>query len=94
MIQTVADFLYAIQQAEINKIEDLGVKHRPTIGHIYEGLTAELLNKSLFAGLDLNIVTNSFIKLADGIRSDEFDIMLIEGNGEEILYSKNQYDVR
>ena len=94
MIKTLADLLEGIKKAEAGKIDALQIKHRPTIGNTYEGLTSRLLESVLFDGLDLNIVCNSFIKLEDGSRSDEYDIMIIEGEGEKILYSKEQYDVK
>jgi len=94
MIQSISDLLDVIKKAEVEKIDALKIKHRPTIGNTYEGLTQELLGKAIFKGLDLNIVTNSFIKLDNGERSDEYDIMIIEGCGQKILYTKDQYDVK
>lgn len=93
MIQTLADLLNQIKDAERQKIDALGIKHRPTIGNMYEGLTAELLGKTLFTGLNLNIVQNSFAIYSDGQRSTEFDIMLIEGEGKPLPHSKEQFDV-
>ncbi len=93
MIETVAEFLERLRDIEKIKIDELNIKHRPTIGNTYEGLTETLLHKAVFKGLNLNIVTNSFIKAPDGTRSDEMDVLLIEGEGELIPYTKEQYDV-
>lgn len=93
MINTIAELLQKVKEEEKEKIDRFNIKHRPTIGNTYEGLTEALLNKALFKGLNLNIVTNSFIKAPDGTRSDEMDIILIEGDGEMIPYTKGQFDV-
>lgn len=93
MIKTVVDLLTKIKDAERQKIDQLGITHRPTIGNMYEGLTAELLEKSLFEGLNLNIVQNSFAIYKNGKRSNEFDILLIEGEGTPLPHSKDQFDV-
>lgn len=93
MINTIAELLERIKEEEKKRIDLLNITHRPTIGNTYEGLTEALLNKAIFKDLNLNIVTNSFIKADDGTRSDEMDIILIEGNGELIPYTKDQFDV-
>jgi hypothetical protein len=94
MIETLADLLEEIKIKEKEVIDKLGITHRPTIGNTYEGLTGDLLQKSLFKGLNLNIVLNSFIIDDKGRRSDEMDLILIEGEGVEIPYTKGQYDVK
>lgn len=92
MIKTLADLLESIKHAEAEKLNELNIKHRPTIGNTYEGLTASLLQRALFTGLKLNVITNSFIKYNSGM-SMEFDIMVIEGEGQLIPYTKGQYQV-
>jgi len=94
MIKTVADLLDNIKDEEKKKIDALGINHRTTIGNTYEGLTSSILNKAIFEDLNLKIVSNSFIKDRDGKRSGEMDIMLIEGEGDPIPYTKDQYDVK
>ena len=93
MIETVADLLTAFKAKEVDLIKSLGIKHRTTIGNTYEGLTEKILEMALFKHLNLKVVSNSFIKLKNGQRSDEMDIMLIEGEGNKIPYTKEQYDV-
>ncbi len=94
MIETFADLLESTRTKEKEIIDALGLRHRPTIGNTYEGLTDELLQKALFSGLNLNVVKNSFIIDENGKRSDEMDILLIEGEGLIIPYTENQYDVK
>src|SRR6185437_3753411 len=93
MIKTIAELLEIIKKAEVKKIEALKIKHRPTIGNTYEGLTSELLERGVFINLNINIVTNSFILIENGKRSEKFEIMIIEGKGKKIIYTKDQYDV-
>ncbi|MEZ4945564.1 MAG: hypothetical protein R2804_08560 [Cyclobacteriaceae bacterium] len=66
MIKTVSDFLEKLKLEEKKKIDALGIKHRPTIGNTYEGLTSDILDKAIFKGLNLNIFSNSFVKAPDG----------------------------
>jgi hypothetical protein len=94
MIETFADLLESTRRKEKEIIDALGLRHRPTIGNTYEGLTDELLQKALFTGLNLNVVKNSFIIDDNGNRSDEMDILLIEGEGVVIPYTEHQYDVK
>ena len=54
---------------------------------MYEGLTAEVLNKSIFGDLNLKVVKNSFIV---GCKT-EFDVLLVEGDGEVIPYTERFY---
>lgn len=92
MISTVADFLEEFKNYALKKIkeEDCDITHRPTIGNIYEGLTAEILNKGIFKNLDLNLVQNSFIYNDSGKISDEMDCLLVIGSGQKINFT-NQY---
>lgn len=92
MINTIADLLLKLKDAEKKKIDELGITHPTTIGNMYEGLTEELLGRAVFKDLGLSIVTNSFIIDNNGIRSDEMDIVLFQGEASKILYT-DQYDV-
>lgn len=92
MISTVSDFLDEFRNYALAKIEsDEGdIKHRPTIGNMFEGLTSEILNRSVFEGLDLRIVQNSFIYNDSGNITDELDCLLVVGGGEKISFT-NQF---
>ena len=54
MIETVTDFLEEFKKVSLEKIkkDQSNISHRPTIGNIYEGLTAEILNKAIFKNLN------------------------------------------
>lgn len=84
-IDTLSDLLNAFVD-KMNKVLDASeIKHPPTIGSMYEGLSKEVLQSALFSKeIDLRVITNSFIKGCD----TEFDVMIVEGEGEEIPYTK------
>lgn len=87
MIRTVEDLLTNLVSAGRMLIDNSGVNHRPSIGDMYEGLTKSILEKTVFEGLDLNIVTNSFIENKKGERSHEMDVLLIEGEGKKLPFA-------
>jgi len=93
MIRTVEDFLTSLARAGESQIAKASVSHRPTIGDMYEGLTKQLLEKAVFDGLNLNVITGSFIQNQNGQRSFEMDVMLIEGEGEKLPFT-DKYVVR
>lgn len=82
-IDTVADLIHEFVSAEKEILNKQDIKHPTTIGAMYEGLTAEVLSKSIFGGLNLKVVKNSFIV---GCKT-EFDVLLVEGDGEAIPYT-------
>lgn len=94
MINTIADLLEKIKQSEIELIKKYQIiKHPVLIGNMYEGLSKELLSKSLFKNLDLHIragkITNS-----DNKFSGEIDCMLVIGEGDQIPFTdKYIYDI-
>jgi len=92
MIEKVSDLLQALIKAEAKKIEEQHIQHRVTIGNMYEGLTADVIGKSLFGGLGLQVISNSFIKGKNGTLSKEMDVMIITGEAEQLPYS-DQYKV-
>lgn len=82
-ISTIAELLNEFVLAETEILNQQNIKHPTTIGTMYEGLTATVLHKSIFKGLNLKIVKNSFIIGCD----TEFDVLLVEGDGEVIPYT-------
>lgn len=92
MIETVSDLLENFKKHALNKIkkQDNDIKHRPTIGNIFEGLTSSLLEKGIFEGLDLRVVEQSFIYNDNGKISSEMDCLLVTGQGIKISFT-NQY---
>lgn len=82
-IDTFSDLLNAFfdKQNEILQAQD--VSHPTTIGAMYEGLSENILKVSIFDAIDLRVIKNSFIKGC----STEFDVMIVEGEGEVIPYT-------
>jgi hypothetical protein len=93
MITTVADLLNAFKTKEEEVLESYGyVKHPVLIGSMYEGLTKNILDKAIFAGLDLR-VTAGKIRNSSKEMSGEIDCMLVTGDGEKIPHTdKTIYD--
>lgn len=86
MIRTVADFLHQLMDAEVARLDALDLKHGPTIGDMFEGLSADLLRRAVPERLGLQIV-EGFITDGLGGRSGQVDCMLVRGNGEPIPYT-------
>lgn len=82
-INTLADLLNAFANSENERLKQKDIKHGPTIGRMYEGLTSEILNASLFKGLNLVVARSSSIKGS----YTEFDVILAEGTGERTDYT-------
>lgn len=85
MIKNISDFLHGIIAEEKNKLNAYKLKHGPTIGKMYEGLTSSILEKSIPESLDLQIV-GGMIHDHEGNLSGEIDCMLVKGKGEKIPY--------
>lgn len=83
MINTLSDLLKAFVEAEKTALNKYDIAHRPTIGEMYEGLTKELVSRSVFAGMNLVVTTQSFIEGCD----TEFDVILAEGEGIQVPYT-------
>lgn len=86
-IYSFSDLLYALAKQENKVLKSYGIQHRPTIGNQYEGLTAEILNKSIFRDLHLTVAKNSFIEGSN----TEYDIILADSTGTPVKYSERQY---
>lgn len=86
MINTISDLLKAFVEAEKIALNKQDINHPPTIGDMYEGLTKELVNRSIFTGLNLVVSTQSFI---EGCYT-EFDVILAEGEGETVPYTTSK----
>ena len=78
-ITTIAGLLKEFVLAETEILNNQDIRQPITIGTMFEGLTETILNKSIFGGLNLRVIKNSFIVGCD----TEFDIMLVEGDGEK-----------
>jgi hypothetical protein len=87
----ILESLLAHEQKEIAKFEDEHgkISHGPTIGDIYEGLTAKLIRKAIPAELNLR-VTNGIISGKNGSKSGQIDCMLVKGAGFQIPNSDSE----
>lgn len=88
MIRTIADLLDEFRKREVQLLDEKNIPHSPTIGDMYEGLTRNILSKTLPAELDLR-VTSGFVLSEDGKWSKQIDCMLVEGKGEIIPHTQD-----
>lgn len=86
MIRTVADFLQKLADAEVARLDAVDIQHGPTIGDMYEGLSANLLQRAVPEQLGLQIVSG-FISDGRGNLSGQVDCMLVRGNGAVLPYT-------
>lgn len=89
MINTIKDLLESLRLQGINEISAfLDIKHGPTIGDMYEGLTKEMMDKAIFKNLDLK-VCSGFIFNGENELSKQIDCMIVVGDGIKIPYSQD-----
>jgi hypothetical protein len=87
VIRNIADLLTSFSNAEAKKLAEQNITHAPTIGAMYEGLTAEILGRSLPSSLNLQ-VTSGFVSHGGEALSGQIDCMLVRGSGEAVPYTK------
>ena len=78
MIRTVSDILNCFIEEERKKLDQFDLKHGPTIGSMYEGLTADVLNKAIPPHLDFRI-ESGVIYDDTNIMTGEIDCMIVRG---------------
>ncbi|WP_322864798.1 DUF6602 domain-containing protein (plasmid) [Aquicoccus sp. G2-2] len=78
MITSFAEFLEQLQDREAKVLAGEAVKHAPTIGDMYEGLTRELIERAIPRELNLQLV-DGFVHGVDGKYSHQTDAMLVKG---------------
>lgn len=89
MIKNITNLLTDLKKNGIDLISQAEyIKHPGMIGDMYEGLTAELLNKSIFEGLNLKVVSGKIINNNGGI-SSQIDCMIVVGEGEILPFTTN-----
>lgn len=86
MIKRVADLLKRMADEEVLKLASYKLKHAPTIGWMYEGLTADILNRTLPSELDLRVVSG-FVTDDTGELSRQIDCMIVHGEGQQVPYT-------
>jgi hypothetical protein len=86
MIKTVSDLLQDIRNREVELLDGEDIKHAPTIGAMYEGLTRDILDRVIPSGLQLSVVSG-FIRGVDDELSPQIDAMVVAGEGAEVPYT-------
>lgn len=86
MIKTVSDILNGFIEEERKKLDQFDLKHGPTIGAMYEGLTADVLNKAIPLHLDLRIESGAIYDDTNTM-TGQIDCMLVRGQGIEVPYT-------
>lgn len=81
MIQTFAALLSELFRREQEILAGHPIKHGPTIGEMYEGLTQKGLSQSLPTTLK---VVSGFARDAAGTLSGQLDCMVVVGEGEPV----------
>jgi hypothetical protein len=87
MITKVADLLNELRIAEARRIDQEQIKHSTTIGDMYEGLTASVLDRAIPKQANLKIVSG-FAPTNSGVMSGQIDCMVVCGSGKPLPYSK------
>ena len=89
-IKNIADLLNEIFKSNVlkaeNYLEDNGTKHPVLIGDIYEGVTADLLRRTLFEELNLKVVTGQ-VRLHNGELSNQIDCIIVKGNPQKMPFT-------
>lgn len=94
MIRTVAELLTGMLERERAILDADPVKHGPTIGEMYEGLSQDLLTRAIPSNLGLRLV-NGFVVDGQGRTSGQMDCMLVQGDGEPVPYTqKHRWHVK
>ncbi|MEA2912173.1 MAG: hypothetical protein QOJ15_4254 [Bradyrhizobium sp.] len=86
MIASFAEFLLELKKKEEALLGMQDIKHAPTIGSMYEGLSKELLNRAIPPHLDLRLV-DGFLRDAQGNLSPQLDCMVATGEGDRIPHT-------
>src|ERR1700722_5460356 len=86
MIRTIADLLKTLVMHESALIERAGIRHAPTIGSMYEGLTSHVLEYILPEDLELAVVSG-FAEDSAGKLSGQIDCMLVSGSGTPVPHT-------
>ena len=86
MIKSISDLLNAMITFESKELDIQKIKHAPTIGAMYEGLTKSVLEKIIPTKLPLSVVSG-FVEGADKTLSQQIDCMLVVGTGRAVPYT-------
>src|SRR5687767_11023058 len=90
MIKTLGEMLEQLRQAEAKRLDAVDIKHAPTIGAMYEGLTHDILDRAIPPGLDLRVVSG-FAVDGKGGTTGQLDCMLVRGEGTPVPFVSGMY---
>ena len=85
MITKIADLLNELRIAEAKRIDAEQITHTTTIGDMYEGLTASILQQAIPPQADLRVVSG-FAVTDSGKMSGQNDCMIVSGSGKQLPY--------
>ncbi|MCC6543180.1 MAG: hypothetical protein IT392_01605 [Nitrospirae bacterium] len=88
MLRNVAQLLDGFLNEEKRKLDEYNLKHGSTIGKMYEGLTADVLDRAIPEILGLQIVSGVIFDNTCQM-TGEIDCMLVKGDGETIPYTNS-----
>jgi hypothetical protein len=86
MITSISDFLQRLAKKEAEILDGQEITHAPTIGAMYEGLTRDILSRSIPESLNLQVVSG-FIEDPRGGLSPQLDAMLVKGEGRLVPFT-------
>lgn len=92
IIKQASQVISSIIEHEKKKIEEFNIKikHAPTIGKQYEGITISALDHAIPIGLKLRVVSG-FIKNSNNQLSGQIDCMVCFGDGELVPGTSDEY---
>jgi hypothetical protein len=90
MIRTLGEMLETLRRAEARRLDEVDIKHAPTIGEMYEGLTQDVLDRAIPPGLDLKVVSGFAID-GNGGTTGQLDCMLVRGEGIPVPYAAGKF---
>ena len=83
LITAISQLLTCLRDAEAEKLKTLGIKHAPTIGALYEGLSRDIIGRSIPHEWDVRVV-EGFIKGHDSELGPQSDVLVVTGKGEQL----------
>ena len=86
MIETVASLIEELKNQELIILDKFALKHAPTIGEMYEGLTSDILKKAIPPHLGLQFVSGVIYDNSEKM-TKQIDCMLVKGEGIEIPHT-------
>lgn len=86
MITSLSGLLEALKIKESEVLKRNDIKHGPTIGDMYEGLTRDIVGRAIPSELGLQVV-EGFVEGFDGEKSNQADVLIVKGEGKKIPYT-------